>query len=162
MQRMNLTTVEKKAPLSQFYPLMQEVFAAGGTFTLTVAGSSMWPTLSGGRDRVTLVKPPEQWHKYDLPLYRRSNGQFVLHRIVRIHPDGTMDCCGDHQRQVEQGLRPEQMVAIVVGLERKGKPFAADHRRYVRWVKWWTFLLPLRPVFFRLDHFRRAVLKKAS
>lgn len=150
MQRTDLKTVEKRAPLTAFYPLMQECFARDATFTLTISGSSMWPTLSGGRDRVTLAKPPAQWHKNDLPLYRRANGQLVLHRIVRVNADGTLDCCGDHQREVERGLLPEQMVAIVVGVERKGKTFPANHRRYLRWVRLWTFLLPLRPAFFRL------------
>lgn len=150
MQRTDLKTVEKKAPLTAFYPLMQEFFARDTTFTLTISGNSMWPTLTSGRDRVTLAKPPAKWHKNDLPLYRRTNGQLVLHRIVRVNADGTLDCCGDHQREVECGLRPEQMVAIAVGLERKGKTFPANHRGYVRWVRLWTFLLPLRPLFFRL------------
>lgn len=150
---------EKKAPLLAFYPVMQETFAAEGTFSLTVTGSSMWPTLKGNRDRVKLAKPPAQWHKCDLPLYRRANGQFVLHRIVGVEADGTLACCGDHQWKVERGLRSEQMVAIVVAVERNGKSFPASAWRYVWWVRLWTFLLPLRPVCFRLGAFCRAVFQ---
>lgn len=159
MQWTDIPTAEKKAPLISFFPVMQEVFASDGTFTLTVTGNSMWPTLKGGRDRVTLVKPPVHWQKYDLPLYQRENGQFVLHRIVRVNADGTIDCCGDHQWNVERGLHPEQMVAIVLALERKGKLFAVNARRYVWWVRLWTFFLPLRPVFFRLGALAHAVFQ---
>lgn len=138
----------KKVHLAEFYPLIQDVLDSGSTFTLTITGSSMWPTILGNRDRVTLVKPPERLKKYDLPLYRRANGQFVLHRIVSVNEDGTYNCCGDHQWQIERNLAHEQMVGLVVELERKGKAFSADKRSYRCWVRFWCFLLRVRPFLF--------------
>lgn len=117
----------------------------------------MWPTILGGRDQVTLIKAPEKLHKYDLPLYRRKSGQFVLHRIMSVNEDGSYNCCGDHQTQIEYGLKQEQMVGLVTNIVRKGKAFSADNRHYCRWVKFWCAIRPLRPVYFKLYHFASTV-----
>lgn len=130
------------------YPVINEVLSGGGSFSLTITGTSMYPTILGGRDQVTLVKAPAQLKKYDLPLYRRKSGQFVLHRIVAVEKDGTYTCCGDHQWVLEPGLHQEQMIGIVTELTRKGKYFTADNKRYVRWVKFWVWFLPARKFVF--------------
>lgn len=152
----------KKVDLVDFYPLIAEILSQGGTFSLTITGSSMWPTILGGRDQVTLIKAPDQLKKYDLPLYRRKNGQFVLHRIVSVNEDGTYDCCGDHQTQIEHGLRQEQMIGLAVNFVRKGKAFTADNRHYCRWVKFWCAILRFRPVYFKIHHFNATIYSYAK
>lgn len=149
--------VTKKVDLAEFYPIIADVLGQGGTFSLTITGSSMWPTILGGRDQVTLIKVPDKLQKYDLPLYRRKSGQFVLHRIVRVNEDGTYDCCGDHQTQIEKGLSQSQMIGLAADFVRKGKPFTANNRHYRRWVKFWCALLPFRPVFFRVNRWYHRV-----
>lgn len=142
--------------LAEIFPVMSEVFENNGSFLLTITGTSMYPTILGNRDRVLLVRAPDQLKKYDLPLYRRDNGAFVLHRIVRVEKDGTYTCCGDHQWLKERGLRQDQMIAVVQELERKGKRFSADNPQYRAWVRLWTFLFPMRHLLFWLQ----AQLKK--
>lgn len=143
----------KLISLEDIYPIMMEMFSEDGSFTLTITGCSMFPTLLGGRDRVTLVKPPERLKKNDLPLYRRKNGQFVLHRIVRVEADGSYTCCGDHQWVLEKGITQEQIVALAVGFKRKKVSFSNTTPHYCRWVRFWTFLLPLRKFIFSTYRF---------
>lgn len=138
----------KLVNLAEMYPIIQEVLEHDGTFSLTITGTSMYPTILGGRDRVTLVKVPPKLQKYDLPLYRRKSGQFVLHRIVAVEEDGTYTCCGDHQWELEKGLKHEQMVGLATEFVRNGKHFTADNRRYMRWVRFWVRVLRYRPFFF--------------
>lgn len=144
--------------LSDMYPIIQEVLDSGGTFSLTITGTSMYPTILGGRDKVTLVKAPEKLQKYDLPLYRRKSGQFVLHRIVDVAEDGTFTCCGDHQWDLEKGLRQEQMIGLATEFVRKGKRFQADNKFYLLWVHFWVRVLPNRKKWFTFDQrFRRVI-----
>ena len=75
---------ETSVRLAQLLPLMQERLAAGESVQFTPQGTSMRPTIYGGRDQVILSPLPPKLKKYDLPLYRRDNGQFVLHRIVEV------------------------------------------------------------------------------
>lgn len=138
--------VTRSIRMAQMYPVMMETLSGGGAFTLTVTGMSMFPTLRGDRDRVTLQKAPERFRKYDLPLYLRSDGSFVLHRIIRVEKDGTYTCCGDHQNRKELGLRQEQMLGIVTQIERKGKRFPTTKLSYRIWVRFWVDCFFLRPL----------------
>lgn len=156
--------VVKKVSLEELYPIIAQTLEAGGDVCLPVTGTSMYPTILGGRDTIVLSRPNRPYKKYDLPLYRRASGQFVLHRIISVEKDGTYTCCGDHQWKKETGLRPDQMLALTVSLTRKGKTFSAEQPKYVRWVKFWVLIRPLRAVYFavamRLSRLKRKLLHK--
>lgn len=140
----------KKINMAEIYPLIREVLDAGGSFKLTITGSSMFPFILGGRDQVTLSPLPDKLKKNDLPLYRRRDGAFVLHRIVRCEKDGTYTCCGDHQWTLERGLQRDQMIAIATAYVRKGKELTNRNILYRIYRTIWTWIIPLRPYFFRL------------
>lgn len=141
-----------KVNLSEVYPVLREILEAGGSFTLTVTGTSMYPTILGGRDQVTLAPVKQPLKRGDLPFYRRDNGQFILHRIVAVEPDGTYTCCGDHQWERERGIRPDQVIAVAESFCRKGKSFPADSKAYRRWVRFWVRVLPCRRVLIPALH----------
>lgn len=147
----------KTVSLAELYPIIEEVLASGGTFSLTVTGTSMYPFILGARDQVTLSPPPSRLKRYDLPLYRRRSGQFVLHRVVRVEKDGTYTMCGDHQTALEKGIRQEQIIAIATAYTRKGTHLTNRNLIYRCYRVLWTRLLGLRPVFFRLRDLCAAV-----
>lgn len=140
----------KKVNMIDLYPLMQEILSSGGSFALTVTGSSMFPFILGGRDQVTLSPITRPLKKYDLPLYRRRDGAFVLHRIVRVEKDGSYTCCGDHQWALEKGLEADQMIAIATAFVRKGKQITNRNILYKIYRVIWTGIIPLRPYLFAL------------
>ena len=88
--------------LAEILPIMQERLAAGESVQFTPRGTSMRPMLEGGRDQVILSPLPKEIKKYDLPLYRRPDGQFVLHRVVKTGE--TYTCIGDNQYALEPGV----------------------------------------------------------
>ena len=138
--------------LDQLFPLIQERLAAGESVQFTPRGISMRPMIEGGRDQVVLSPLPEKLKKYDLPLYRRKNGQFVLHRIVKVCKDGTYTCCGDHQCQLEKGLRHEQMIGLATSYVRKGKKLTNKNLLYRFYRMTWTWVRKYRWVFFGIDN----------
>ena len=75
---------EHNVSLEQVLPLIQECLAAGQDVSFTPRGISMQPMLRNGQDSVVLSPVNKPLKKYDLPLYRRPDGQFVLHRIVAV------------------------------------------------------------------------------
>lgn len=139
-----------KVQLADYYPLIKETLDQGGTFTLTITGTSMYPFILGDRDKVTLSPITAELKKNDLPLYRRSNGAFVLHRIVKVEKDGTYTCCGDHQWKLEKGLKREQMIGIATEYIRKGKRLTNSNVIYRIYRTVWTWLLRYRWVFFAI------------
>lgn len=82
----------------------------------------MLPMLRQGVDSVVLFPLPEKLKKYDLPLYQRDNGQYVLHRVVKSGASYT--CIGDNQFDYETGLRHVQMIALVTAFYRGGQTLA--------------------------------------
>ncbi len=138
--------------LSDFYPLIQETLDSGGTFSLTVTGTSMYPFIVGGRDKVTLSPITGELKKNDLPLYRRDDGAFVLHRIVKVEKDGTYTCCGDHQTWLEKGLRRDQMIGIATEYVRKGKHITNKNLIYRFYRMTWTWLRRIRWIFFAVHY----------
>lgn len=121
--------------LDQLMPLFRERLAAGQRVTFSPRGSSMLPMLRQGIDTVTLSPLPEKLKKYDLPLYQRKNGQYVLHRIVEAGQ--TYTCIGDNQFVYEPGLTPEQMIAVVSSFTRAGRVYAVTDWRYRLYCRLW-------------------------
>ena len=122
-------------PLGHLLPIIEQTLSEGRTVRFTPEGVSMRPMLKGGRDSVELAPLPPQLHRYDAVLYRRDNGQFVLHRIISVQ-NGAYICMGDAQFVPEQ-VRPEQMLAAVRSFTRRGKPISADSPGYRLYCRLW-------------------------
>ena len=128
----------KSVTLSDVYDVMMEMLNSGGTVNFNPRGTSMLPTLHNDGDRVVLKKF-DTLKKYDLPLYLRDDGQFVLHRVHKVNSDGTYNMCGDNQWHLEKGVRPDQIIGTVVSIQRGNKVIKTSillYRCYVvLWVK---------------------------
>lgn len=148
---------EKEMRLEQLMPLIRERLAAGQNVRFSPRGTSMLPMLRQGTDSVILSPVPGKLKKYDLPLYQRENGQYVLHRIVSV--GDTYTCSGDNQFRFEQGLRQEQMIAVVSSFFRKNKEHKVTDLGYRVYCRIWYFSRPLRYVCRRCFGWLRKCMK---
>ncbi|MBQ5994945.1 MAG: S24/S26 family peptidase [Clostridia bacterium] len=133
----------KKISLSQLAPLIVEELEADGSFEISIKGTSMLPLLVQGRDTVVLKKADGPLKKYDLPLYRRDDGTYVLHRVVAVK-DGKYNMCGDNQWVIEKGIEPSQVIGKVCTVNRKGKEIRTDSFGYRLYCRVWQLLFPVR------------------
>ena len=133
---------EETKNLEQMLPLLQTLLAEGKTVSFRPNGVSMRPMLEDGRDTVFLRAVPETLRKNDVVLYRRKNGQFVLHRLVRIR-NGQYIFYGDAQFAPEV-VEKEQMLALVCGFLRKGKRYETDAAVYRAYAFFLNASRPLR------------------
>lgn len=144
--------MERRVVLTRFEeltPLMAECMEAGSEVVLIVTGNSMRPFLASCRDQVVLKKCDAATLQVgDVPLYRRADGQLVLHRIVDIGAS-TYTMCGDAQTEKEYGVPNNCILAIAVGFYRKGKYVACTDFWYKMYVRVWMVLRPLRPVLLK-------------
>ncbi len=129
--------------LEAMMPLVKEQLSEGRSVRIYPRGTSMLPMLREGRDSVVLSPLPERLKVYDLPLYRRKNGQFVLHRIVKAGK--TYTCLGDNQFDMEEGVTHDQMIAVVSSFTHNGREHSVRDLSYRLY----------RSVWFRLRHIRR-------
>lgn len=116
----------KEAQLSDLIDIIIEKLEMGGTVTFTPHGESMLPMLRDGEDVVVLSKPKGRLHLFDIPLYRRKDGSFVLHRVIDFQRDGSYVLCGDNQFYKERGIKDSDVIAVVTAFYRKGKPYTTN------------------------------------
>lgn len=127
-----------------------DLLADGCPFPLIVTGSSMMPLLKSGRDIVWLQKQGSETITHGRILFfRRDNGMFILHRVRRVLPDGRFVVNGDAQTWCEP-VRPDQVVAVVTQIVRKGKTLRWDHPLLRLWNHLWFPTRLIRPLLFRL------------
>ena len=128
--------------MEELYPLLQEQLSSGQSVRFSPRGTSMLPMLREGTDSIVLSPLPEKLHKYDLPLYRREDGKYVLHRI--IDAGNTYICMGDNQFVPEPGLRREQMIGIVTAFYRGERKHTVTEAPYRLYCRFWHYSRPLR------------------
>lgn len=144
-------------PMNTLMPLMKEALDAGKSVSFSPMGISMLPMLRQGIDTVTLSPLPDRLRKYDLPLYRRDNGKYVLHRIIDVGE--TYTCIGDNQFVLEPGLRHDQMIAVVTAFSRGGKSIPVTNPGYRLYCRLWHYSRPLRRFWRRGMNFLRRCLQ---
>lgn len=140
---------KKRVRLETLLPAMAETLKAGGTVRLPVTGTSMLPLLVQGRDTVTLKSAELPLKRDDLPLFRREDGAFILHRVWEAG-DGVYAMCGDNQWTPEKGIRDGQIIGVVCEITRKGRSFSVESRGYRRYCRVWRRLMPLRKFLLRV------------
>ena len=138
-------------------PLIREKLAEGHSVRFSPRGISMLPMLRHGKDSVVLSPLPTKFKKYDLPLYQRDNGQYILHRIVKV--GDTFSCIGDNQYYIETGLRKDQMIAIVTTFYRNGNEIQVNNLIYQIYCRFWHYSRPFRHFFVRSIGWIRRHLK---
>ncbi len=149
-----MKTIDTKSYLNSICEIAQK----GDLVSTIVSGGSMIPFLSGNKDYVYLEVPKRKLKKGDIVLFVRQNGDFVLHRIKKIHK-GEYYLIGDRQTITEGPIQREQIKLLVVKAKRKEKFLTEKNLRWKFYSKIWNNLVFLRPaVFFLL----RLIKKKKS
>ena len=138
---------EKLHKLEDLMPRIRQTLAEGRSIAIGPKGTSMMPLIRQGIDFVELSPLPERLKKYDLPLYQRNGGQYVLHRIVKA--GDTYTCIGDNQFQLEPGVRHEQLIAVVTAIYRGEKRVPVTAFSYKVYCRFWHWSRPLRHLWLR-------------
>ena len=144
--------------LDALIPLIRERLAAGQSVCISPRGLSMQPMLRQGRDTVTLSAPPARLKWYDLPLYQRADGHYVLHRIIRV--GDTYTCIGDNLFALEHGITQDQIIAVVTSFTRDGKNYNVSDRSYRLYCSAWHAIRPIRNLWRKGANFLRRVRRK--
>lgn len=138
----------KQTDMETMFPLIEASIASGGNVKLKVSGFSMYPLVVSRRDSVLLTKA-DNIKVGDVPLYKRSDGSYILHRIVG-KKDGAFYTMGDYETKKEYPVYPEQIVAKAAGFYRKDKFIDCNSKTYKLYKFLWTHTLFLRPLLLNL------------
>lgn len=124
----------KKTPinLSDAFPVIEEKLKMGGEVAFKPNGTSMLPMLRPGKDSV-IIKKEDKILKNDVVLYKRENGQFVLHRIVGKRKDGYV-MRGDNQWFFEKGVSKQMVIGKMVAFTRNNRRIGCKNIVYIMYI----------------------------
>lgn len=130
----------------------EEYLDKNGTLAYTNVGVSMLPLLRQGRDVMVIRKKgADRCRKYDAVLFKRRNGQYVLHRIVKVLEQGYY-IIGDNCVSGEF-VQEDQVLGILTEVVRGKKTVRATDWGYLVYVHLWCDCLPLRCFLLRAKYF---------
>ena len=96
-----------------FVEAVRTAIRDGESVTLAGTGNSMRPFIDPDTDRLTLSPLPETVKPGHVCLYVRADGHPVIHRVWRVHRDGSCDTVGDAQIRIERRVPQKQLVAVL-------------------------------------------------
>ena len=140
--------------------IVEEVILEGKSVKLSPRGRSMLPLLREKRDSVLLTPIRNKIKKYDIVLYKRDNGAYVLHRVIKISDTYTL--IGDHQFYTERGIREDQLIAVVGEIYRNNKRVRTSSLLYRIYSRIWIKSAPVRLFMLRVKRKIKRILKKKS
>lgn len=149
---------ERELPLDKMMPLIKERLSEGGEIRISPKGTSMLPMLRQGKDSVVLSPVTEKLRKYDLPLYQRDDGKYILHRIIEC--DNDYNCIGDNQFDIEKDVKHEQIIALVSGFYREKRYYSVNNIFYKAYSRIWNHTRKLRKTILRIKNKLKRILKK--
>ena len=115
----------------------EEEIRRSGYLIYRNVGDSMLPLIRQGRDLLLISRKPEgRLNQYDVPLYRRDSGQYVLHRILKVRKDDYV-LCGDNRWQRETGISDRHIIGVLTAVIRDGKQLPVTDWRYRLYVHLW-------------------------
>ena len=116
-----------------------------GYAVVPTVGNSMLPILQEGKCMVQVIRiEGKPLQEGDVVLYRRKNGAYILHRIMRKIEEDTFLVCGDHQWKLDEQVQEEQILAIAQGFFRNGHYIDETTRWYRLYKKFWSGNLIIR------------------
>ena len=123
---------------------IRKLIAEGKTVTITVKGNSMNPYMVHMRDQMTLGP----WQKEDIKkgtvaLVRDIRGNYLIHRIIEIHPDRVI-LLGDGNIRMTETATWDNIIGIMYAITRKGRSHTSDSLVWRIYSSIWMSLTPLR------------------
>ena len=137
----------------------EEILEKEGHLIYSNVGDSMLPMIRQGRDLLVIRRQTGRLKKYDVPLYRRDSGQYVLHRILKVREYDYV-ICGDNRWHRETGITDRHILGVLTAIIRDGKEIPATDPRYRLYVHLWCDLFPLRAFLLRGLHVLKRVRKR--
>lgn len=132
-----------------------------GEATCLTSGVSMYPLIRGHRDIVVIKKLSQPLLVGDVPLYKYdTSDKLILHRIIKILPDGRYVIRGDNT-YIKEYVPPENIVGVLTAIYRDGKYIdcksSRGYKLYMLSVKItfpvrWMWKRKLRPILSKIKY----------
>lgn len=137
----------------------EQVLNEKGVLIYTNVGDSMLPFIRQNRDLLIIKKHQGRLQKYDVPLYKRDSGQYVLHRVLKVRQNDYV-LCGDNRCNKEYGIYDRHIIGVLTAVKRNGRTINVTNRRYRIYVHLWCDFFPIRAAIIKLRTLTKKIKKR--
>jgi len=137
----------------------EEIINTQGKLIYTNKGDSMMPLIKEGRDLIVISKVNGRLKKYDVPLYKRDNGQYVLHRILKVRENDYV-ICGDNRYYKEYGITDKHIIGVLTAVIRKDKEISVNSFGYRLYVHLWCDFFLIRKIILKSKNVLKRMKRK--
>ncbi len=131
-----------------------------GKLIYTNVGTSMMPLLRQHRDLMIISRKPEgRLKRYDIPLYKRDSGKYVLHRILHVRKDHYV-ICGDHCWTKEYDITDRHIIGVLTAVVRDGKEISVTNWKFRLYSHIWCDFFPIRALLLRSRYYLGRIYRK--
>lgn len=131
-------------PAAVLMPEYESLLRQGAELPLVISGGSMLPFLRPGKDVVYLKAPEGKLRRGDIAFYRRADGSYVLHRVLRVGY-ASYWFLGDAQTRWEGPLPAERVFARVTAVRRGETLMQTKDPLWRVCSGLWLRAIPVRP-----------------
>ncbi len=128
-----------------------------GYIVYTNEGDSMMPLLREHRDIMVIRRITEPLKKYDAVLFKRPNGAYVLHRIVKVCGLGQYRIAGDN-RSFSEIVPEEWIIGILSEVIKDGRHISVESDEYRAYVK----KVPMHRLRLKLRRYPQAIIRRVK
>ena len=137
----------------------EEQLKKNGKLIYTNKGDSMMPLIKQDRDLLIIEPAVGRLKKYDVPLYKRDSGQYVLHRILKVRKNDYV-ICGDNRWVKEYGITDRHIIGVLTSVVRNGKEISVNNWKYKLYVHLWCDFFPVREIILKAKAFPKWLKRK--
>ena len=135
---------------------IEELLNSTGCLCTEIKGTSMNPLLYEGVNKVYVERPSTRLKKGDVALYKRDNGEYILHRVMKVLNESYV-FCGDNHFTLEYGVTDAHILGVMKGYYKKLKYVDVNKSlKYKLYKLFWCNSLSFRKF---LNYFRTAFKK---
>lgn len=125
---------------------IEEIIERNGKYLSTTVGDSMEPLLRHRSNTVVIAKAEQPLKINDVPLYKRPNGKYVLHRIVGVsEKKGYYYIVGDNRWRKEK-VPFSWIVGVMEGYYEGERYISVKDEEYLKYVRKLTRNYPFRAI----------------
>ena len=132
----------------------EEELTLRGSIIYKNVGTSMMPMIREGRDVMVISRSEGRLRRFDIPLYKRGD-KYILHRVLKVREKDYV-IAGDHCVYREYGVTDEDIIGVLTGLYRDGKPVSLDSLGYKLYCHLWCDFYHVRVFILRVKSYLRA------
>ncbi len=104
-----------------------------GILAFVPGGTSMWPTLKHAKQSVIVLPKTKRLDRFDVGLYLKENGTYVLHRVIKVLDSGYV-FVGDSLSFTEK-VKEDQVIGVMTGFFRGKNYVDVTDEGYIKEVK---------------------------